>query len=91
LQQTLYCDEAADEQLQFIGFMECRLEAEGGGVWVDADGKMIQDDGARILRDGKDAFFVRLGGQHVQIGDQEKTFVLILEGEAMAEAAHKVA
>jgi hypothetical protein len=52
---------------------------------------MIHDNRARIFGDSKDTLFVRLGSQHVQIGNQEETFVLILEGEAMAMAANKVA
>jgi hypothetical protein len=57
-----------------------RLKAESRRGRVNADGKVIHDNRARIVGNGKDALLVGLGRQHMQVGNQEVTFVLILEG-----------
>ncbi len=78
LLQALHGDQAADEQLQLVGLVDGGLKAEGDFGRVDADGKMIHDDGAGVVRDRQDVGLVRLGREHVQVGDQEEAFVLVL-------------
>jgi hypothetical protein len=67
------------------------LKTESCRFGIDADGKVIHNDGAGIVGNGKDALLVGLGGQHVQVGNQEETFILILEGKSMPVAANEVA
>src|SRR4051812_37143697 len=71
--------------------MDGRLKTKGGGLRVDANRQMIHDDSAGVVRNGENALLVGLGRQHVQVGDQEKTFILILECETMPVAPHKMA
>ena len=46
---------------------------------------------AGVLGDLQNALLVRLGGQHVQVGDQEEALVLVLQRQPVAVAADIVA
>ena len=91
LLQPLDRHQAADQQLQLVDLVHGRLQVEGHLVRVDADGQVIHDDRPGVVGDHQDALLVGLGGEHVQVRDQEETFVLVLELEPVAVAAHKVA
>ncbi len=83
-------DQSADEQVQFIRLMDGGLETECDLFWIDADGKVIHDDGACVIGNLEDAFFVRFRGQHVQVGDEEEALIFVLKGEPVLMAANVV-
>ncbi len=77
--------------MQLVDFMHGRLQVEGHLGGVNANGQMVHDDCARVVGNGKDVGLVRLGGEHVQVGHEEEALVFVLQGKAMAKAAHVVA
>ena len=91
LLQPLDGHQSAEQQLQFVDLVHGRLQIEGHLGRVDADGQMVQHDGPRVVGDGQNIVLGVLGRQHVQVGDQEKALVLVLQRQPVPVAADVVA
>ena len=82
-------EEHREEESQFVDGGDFALDEEGAFVGVDADGEVIggdvEDGLADVLR------FIGAGGESVLVGDDEIAIILVLEGEAVFDAADVVA
>ena len=88
--QPRHGHEIAQEQRQLIRLMDRRLEEDRGDRRVDAGAQVVQHHAARVIGHLRDVLFAVLGGQHVQVGDDEIALVLMLQAHAVAQAAHVV-
>ena len=86
--QPRHRHQVAEEQRQLVGLVHGRLEEDGGLGRVNARAEVVQHHAAGVIRGRVDVFPAVLGGQHVQVGDDEVALVFVLQAHAVAQAAH---
>ena len=73
------------KQIHLVHSVNGRLQINGRFFWIYAHGQIIQYHLIDIFTQRIDVFFLRLCGQHVQVGHQKIALVLILQGHAVLQ------
>jgi hypothetical protein len=89
--QARHGDQHLEDQVELVNLLDRRLDIEGNLLGIDTDGQMIEHQVADVLRDLGDIVAGRLGGEHMQVGDDKKTLIAFLEGHAIGKRADIVA
>ena len=82
-------DEHREEERQLVDGRHFALDEHGALVRVDADGEPVGGDIDHALADV--GGLVGPGGEGVLVGDDEEAVVLVLQGQAVLDAADVVA
>ncbi len=86
--QTRDSHQHLENQVQFVGLRDRRLQKDRTFLRIDARGEVVQQHLADILLDRGDRFALGLGRQRMQVGDDEVTLILILELEPVGNRAN---
>src|SRR5262249_6400578 len=78
------------QQVQLIGLWNGRLDKDRADLWVNTDREIIQYRFSDISGNLSNIFWLGLGGQRVQIGDDEERFVLMLQTHTIRKRANIV-
>jgi len=88
---TVNGDEHFKDQVEFVRFADGGLEVDGGFFRIDAGCEIIKHQAARVFDNVLNRVAVRLGGQHVEIGDNEGGVVGMLQRDSRLERTDIVA
>ncbi len=89
--QARHRDQVLEERVEFADLRDGRLQIEGRAFGLDARGQGVEHHLAGVGRDLVDVGAGVLGGEHVQISDDEPGLVLVLQLDPVGDAAHVVA
>ena len=84
-------DEVLEEEGELADLGHGRLEVDDALGRVDAAGEVVEHVPRTLSAQGLDVLLLGLGGEGVEVGDDEEALVLVLEADAVREAADVVA
>jgi hypothetical protein len=75
--------------VEFGVLWDVGLDEDGGALGVEASGEEVEGDVADVMAEGRGISVV--GGESVQVGDEEIAVIPVLKLDPVVERAHVVA